>query len=464
MLNDYKTIWIDSTDLMAWSGYFTGIQRVEYNLATRFQQFDNVKFFALDGDALVHVDFDSLRQTIESQTKSATPVETETPDVVPQRSGPRRWAKRTLGQAVRATPFVSIETAVKTYDTIAHEAKGVVNAAQNKTRRPRSSRSDAISPHAIEETEFDTGDLVLVLGGNWHIHQYMQQLGRRIRRTNGITFGHVIYDLIPAIQPGFFPELLVDEFRDYTKLVLEDAQICFAISEHTRTDAIDYANELGISPPPIHTFRLGDQIDAPKPKKPKALTKANAETARTNGSREEFIFCPGTLEVRKNHQSLYHTYRLAAERGLELPHLILAGKQGWLSGDVVHQIKHDPTVRDSITILTSCNDSEFAWLYSNALFTIYPSLYEGWGLPVAESLQYGKLCLASSATSIPEIGGDLVDYFSPDDTGEILEKIYRFSSDRDLLKKREAEIKANYKPATWDDAFEHVVSAINTLD
>ncbi len=459
MLKDYKTIWIDTTDLMAWSGYFTGIQRVEYNLITRFRQFDNVKFFALDHDVLLEIDFDVLEQEIEAET-TRSDSEDEASIEPPLRSGPRRFAKRSLGKVARATPFVSIETAVKTYDTIAHQTKNVVGSARSKVEPSRDSRSDAIAAGSKGAIEFDTGDLVLVLGGNWHIDNYMQRLGRKLRRTNGITFGHVIYDLIPAIRSNFFPELIVEEFRRYIELVLEDAHVCFSISENTKSDAIDYASRMGITPPPIHTFRLGDQINASESRAPSELTRSRSKGREKP---DEFIFCPGTLEVRKNHQSLYHAYRLAAERGLKLPHLVIAGKLGWLSGDVVYQIRNDTLVRDSITILTSCEDSEFAWLYSNSLFTVYPSLYEGWGLPVAESLQYGKLCVASNASSIPEIGGDLVEYFSPDDTGEIMEKIFRFSSDRELLKKRQAQIEANYVPANWDDAFNQVVGAINTL-
>ena len=60
-------------------------------------------------------------------------------------------------------------------------------------------------------------------------------------------------------------------------------------------------------------------------------------------------------------------------------------------------------------------DVELALLYRKCLLTMFPSLAEGWGLPVGESLAYGKICIASRAGAIPEVGGELVDYVDPYD-------------------------------------------------
>ena len=464
MLRNYTKIWIDVTDLVGWKGHFTGIQRVEFNLAIRFSQLDNVGFFMVDGADIRAVNFELLRQEIAIELDRSKDDEADDFEQNrPQRSAFRRRLKRTAEQVVRATPMVSFDATVQTYDRIAHAAKG--GAGRVKRRMPirRSPTGRAEDNDYVNDLiEFDRGELVLVLGGNWHIHRYMQNLGRAIRRVDSITFGHVMYDFIPTVQPAFFPAELVKDFRTYIDLVLEDAHIGFAISENTKLDAIRYANQVGIAPPPIHTFRLGDHLDSSTPRMPRKL-RANSKQKERASRYDRFIFCPGTVEVRKNHQSLYHTYRLAAERGIKLPHLIIGGKQGWLAGDVFYQIENDPVVRDSITILTTCRDQEFAWLYENSMFVVYPSLYEGWGLPVAEALQHGKLCVASSASSIPEIGGDLVEYFSPDDTGEILEKLHRFSSDDALLAKREELIETTYEPASWDTAYEQVVAAIKTV-
>ena len=64
----------------------------------------------------------------------------------------------------------------------------------------------------------------------------------------------------------------------------------------------------------------------------------------------------------------------------------------------------------------NCSDEELAWMYKNCAFSIYPSFYEGWGLPIAESAFYGAPCLASSTSSMPEVAGSAVDYFNPAST------------------------------------------------
>ncbi len=493
MLDRPGTIWIDVSDLADWVGHLTGIQRVEYNLVQRFRRFEQVRYFVIQDGELSEADLVDIEYHIESEIRRGNnPIESNdaaprdiadgtepapvqedvddqladsdtgpdsaafesagsdgaASDSAPQRSFLRRTAKRTLGEVLDRAPFVSKERAVAAYDTVAHRAKTSVRQAgrtvRSGVRRPAEEHHESI--------RFARGDLVLVLGGNWGREGYLNRLGRELRRSDGIAFGHVIYDLIPAMSPGYFPQSLVDVFETYMDVVLSDATFCLAISEHSRSDALAYADRLGVPAPPIKTFRLGDELGTVSPRRPDGLEHD-----------EPFIFCPGTIEVRKNHQLLYHVYRLAAERGLELPRLVIGGKRGWLAADVFHLLHHDPVVRDQISVLTSCRDSEFEWLYRNALFMVYPSAYEGWGLPVAESLNHEKLCLTSNASSLPEVGGDLVDYFSPDDSAQLLELIVRYSSDHDLLAKREAEVRANYRPASWDDAFNQVVAAIDEL-
>jgi glycosyltransferase involved in cell wall biosynthesis len=87
-----------------------------------------------------------------------------------------------------------------------------------------------------------------------------------------------------------------------------------------------------------------------------------------------------------------------------------------------------------------------------AHFTLYPSLYEGWGLPVAESLAYGKFCLASSAASIPEVGGDLIEYIDPWDVPTWAERIKWYIDHDEDLRRKEQRISEEYQPPRWEDS------------
>jgi glycosyltransferase involved in cell wall biosynthesis len=91
------------------------------------------------------------------------------------------------------------------------------------------------------------------------------------------------------------------------------------------------------------------------------------------------------------------------------------------------------------------------WLYQNCLFTVYPSHYEGWGLPVIESLARGKHCVASSSSSLPEAGGQWCDYHDPLDFVACHRLIARAAFDSDYRESKEQAIRDGYRPASWDE-------------
>src|SRR5262249_13833248 len=143
---------------------------------------------------------------------------------------------------------------------------------------------------------------------------------------------------------------------------------------------------------PVEVFRLGDELTGvASPTRPAGLP---AELG------EAFVLSVGTLEVRKNHQLLYHLWRgLVEQFGDRVPPLVLAGRPNWGTADLLEQIAADPVVRGRLILLVTPTDAELLWLYRHCLFTLFPSAYEGWGLPVAEALAHGKYCICSRATS-----------------------------------------------------------------
>ena len=125
-------------------------------------------------------------------------------------------------------------------------------------------------------------------------------------------------------------------------------------------------------------------------------------------------------------------------------------------------LTNDPDVQKSIQILSGVRDEELEWLYQNCIFTIFPSMYEGWGLPVAESLSHGKVCISSDVSSMPEVGGDLVSYISPYNPAEAIEKIKNLCNDK-TRRELEERIRAHYKPVTWQDTYESFRKEVKIL-
>ncbi len=112
-------------------------------------------------------------------------------------------------------------------------------------------------------------------------------------------------------------------------------------------------------------------------------------------------------------------------------------------------VRTDPRTRDKVLFLSGLTDRQMVWLYRHCLFTMYPSFYEGWGLPVSESLNQGKYCIAASSSSIPEIGGDLVGMHDPRDWSACLQLARQALLDPAFLTRRESEIRARYRPTPW---------------
>jgi len=131
---------------------------------------------------------------------------------------------------------------------------------------------------------------------------------------------------------------------------------------------------------------------------------------------------------------------------------------GWGVDDFLSDLRLDRSVDGLILILNHVNDSELSYLYRHALFTVYPSLYEGWGLPVGESLAHGKFCIASSTSSLPEVGGDFVEYLDPWDLPLWVERLAYYFDNLEAVRDREARIRSHYRSPTWTETTRALVN------
>ena len=132
--------------------------------------------------------------------------------------------------------------------------------------------------------------------------------------------------------------------------------------------------------------------------------------------------------------------------------LVFVGRRGWATNDLVREITMNPATRDTIVMLNQVADALLATLYRDCALVVFPSFYEGYGIPVAEALTCGKPCISSDTGSLPEIGGDLVRRLDPLDTIAWSDAIAAALKSPDELAAWGARIKASYRPVTWDDA------------
>jgi glycosyltransferase involved in cell wall biosynthesis len=292
-------------------------------------------------------------------------------------------------------------------------------------------------------------DLVLTPGAGW-LRKGGASLSRQLEAQMGFRAAYLFYDLIPVKLPQFFVAELTADFRADLEETLRHVHLGLAISRHTRRDLEEYGRANGLPVPPIEVIRLGEEIPPPTtagvPLPPDVLPPG-----------APFALSVGTLEIRKNHYLLYHVWRRLAEHlGPEAPRLLLVGTRGWLIDEVLYQIGTDPLTKGLIIHVPHCRDAQLPWLYRRCLFTLYPSHYEGWGLPVAESLAYGKLCVCSNSSSLPEIAPGLVEMHDPLDVAGCL-RLVRQALDPAYRAAREERIRREFRPTSWDDTAQQII-------
>ena len=135
----------------------------------------------------------------------------------------------------------------------------------------------------------------------------------------------------------------------------------------------------------------------------------------------------GTIEPRKNQRRLVEAYaRYLALGGVPMP-LVLAGGKGWMMEDFQNHLSH-LGIEAHVVMIGYVSDEELIWLYRNCYANLYPSLFEGFGLPVLEGMQIGAPTLASNCTSISEVAGDAAILLDPEDTEGWAQAMLRLSA------------------------------------
>jgi glycosyltransferase involved in cell wall biosynthesis len=220
-----------------------------------------------------------------------------------------------------------------------------------------------------------------------------------------------IYDLSFITHPALHLPANVEHCLAGTRLAIEHADAIIAISEHTRRDLIERmaapAERITVTPL-AHDASFAAVTD------PRRL----AAVRKRYRLPEHFILFLGALEPRKNLPRLLEAYAglpAAIRRDVEL---VVAGMSGWLNESIRGQVSELGLDR-SVHFAGYVDPDDLSTLYSLASMLAYPSLYEGFGLPVLEAMACGTPVLTSNVSSLPEVAGDAATLVDPVDVASI---------------------------------------------
>jgi glycosyltransferase involved in cell wall biosynthesis len=262
-------------------------------------------------------------------------------------------------------------------------------------------------------------------GGRFHTWERLQ-MPWRIRRDK-LDVYHGTYNTLPPRWPvwkgppmvvtlhdvivTWYPDNLDDPYIQYarkvTQRVVRDAAVILTVSEWSKRDICE---RFDCDPGKVRV-----SLNGLHPKVLKGAPDGAGDRAREQYAEgRPYMFAIGAGLERKNTGRMIEAFGLARERQPDLPHLLLVSGVG----DQVERFKEraqNAGVLEHVRFLPYLDQEDLIAVYAGADLCIYPSLVEGWGIPVTESLALGTPIITSSTSAMPEAGGDYARYFDPHD-------------------------------------------------
>lgn len=264
-----------------------------------------------------------------------------------------------------------------------------------------------------------------------------------------------VFDMTPFLYPQFHLKKTIQLDSIRLNRVKKEADLVITISENSKKDFLRFApkKKVEVIYPGVSTQFEGKRV---KGKGERILEEYGLEKG--------YILSVGTLEPRKNIKRLIEAY---LQSGVEQK-LVLVGSWGWKNDELLQL-----TAKNADKIITTgyIPDEDLHYIYSQALLFIYPSLYEGFGIPVLEAMAAGVPVITSKTSSLPEVGGKAVYYIDPLNVQDIkiaLIKVVKNEQSSRLRAKnvRDELIKKGFKQAekfSWEKSAKKLKSLYQQL-
>lgn len=255
-----------------------------------------------------------------------------------------------------------------------------------------------------------------------------------------------------APQP-WHPKYRVEYFAKNFKKNIMRADRIITDSAFIKNEALGV---LGVPQDKISAIPLGVDHEVFRKRDPNELRAFKDQ----RGLSEPFILFVGTLEPRKNLRRLLEAYLDLPEPVKKGYRLVLAGSEGWNSDDLREILAK---MKDRVTYLGYLKTEEIACLYNLASLFVFPSLYEGFGLPPLEAMACGCPVVVSRAASLPEVCGDAAQYVDPEDARSISEGMHKVLSDEELRRRLSRAGEQRAQLFSWESAAKRTLAVFEEV-
>lgn len=296
---------------------------------------------------------------------------------------------------------------------------------------------------------FPHGAYLVNLGTSWWLQNYFMFV-REAKRLYGIRYIPFVHDFIPIMTPEHCVKELTQDFITWALGVFQHADFFLVNSQATARDLLKVAAVLGhdVREDAVAVIPLNARFRSPD-----APVAPASRLLDWGLVADDFVLIVSTIESRKNHIGALDAWLELLERhgAKAVPKLVCVGNRGWLNDAVYDRIGESRLLRSRVVMLSGLSDEELGLLYQACRFTLYPSNYEGWGLPVTESLCFGKVPLISDSSSLPEAGGPFAVYFKAGSTEDMVGRAERLIFDDAERQRLEDYIATDFHPRGWED-------------
>lgn len=260
-----------------------------------------------------------------------------------------------------------------------------------------------------------------------------------------------VHDLSYVRVPECFPVPLLNYLNRAVPPSLARADLILADAASTQNDLVEVyrvpREKIRVLYSGVES-RFCPDVSAESRARVRALTRG-----------KPYILSVGTLQPRKNYTRLIHAFS-SLQSLISNLQLVIAGGRGWMYEEIFETVSR-LHLQDRVLFLDFVADEDLPALYAEALLFVYPSLYEGFGLPVAEAMACGTPVVCSNTSSLPEVAGDAALYFDPRDVDDIARTLYRALTDTTLRATLRARGLARVQQFTWERSaralLEHLV-------
>ncbi|MEP4485950.1 MAG: glycosyltransferase family 1 protein [Halioglobus sp.] len=256
---------------------------------------------------------------------------------------------------------------------------------------------DAKESHTEQRFSFDQlarGDIFLDLDASWSDPYDIEQLFRQLK-SRGVIIVKLHCDAVPVLFPEFSHPNTVFAFTENFTAALQYSDYWLCISHTVEQDLHKIAESLNVGRPVTQVLPLGADFNLP----------ATKEDVKLPTGLGKYVLCVGTLEPRKNYSLVLEVFERWCADGNDA-NLVIVGKQGWNVAELASRLDQHPLANLRLFWLKQASDAEVDVLYKNAYLTLNLASYEGYGLPVVESLSRGCVTLCSKGGAMEEVSRD----------------------------------------------------------